>query len=246
LIESALFAPESMISGYNTDVRHGATLFHVQTEDKGLENPSIESLIYIGGRVVASKRSSYAELVQTGADRSAIAHLVDQQHRRVIAAILAGRLDARLQAIIGPVVGPNAAELETAVPLDVGSVSEPAPEALEEVTLDAIVLDYLEREEEAERLLLEMTSGGDLALGASPRVTFRTTSALTGVPIPDAALVVRLISTVRKPATLASGRTDADGRLEVHLHIPALERGSAALVVAAKSDRGDAEIKYLL
>ena len=38
-----------MITGYNTDVRHGNRIFHVQTEDKGLGNPKIETLIYVGG-----------------------------------------------------------------------------------------------------------------------------------------------------------------------------------------------------
>ena len=52
-----------MITGYNTDVRHNEVVFHVQTEDKGLGNPCIESLVYVGGQVLASKRASYAEML---------------------------------------------------------------------------------------------------------------------------------------------------------------------------------------
>ena len=47
-----------MITGYNTDVRHVETVVHVQTEDKGRGNPFIESVVYVAGRVVATKRSS--------------------------------------------------------------------------------------------------------------------------------------------------------------------------------------------
>ena len=43
-----------MITGYNTDVRHDSVVFHVQTEDKGAANPLIESLVYVGGQVVAA------------------------------------------------------------------------------------------------------------------------------------------------------------------------------------------------
>src|SRR4051794_22707590 len=41
----SLAAPP-MITGYNTDVRYRERVFHVQTEDKGLQNPSIETVVY--------------------------------------------------------------------------------------------------------------------------------------------------------------------------------------------------------
>lgn len=88
-----------MITGYNTDVRHGEVVFHVQTEDKGTSNPYIESLVYVGGQVLASKRASYAELLAEGKDEKDIVALMDHQHRTMIAAIRHGKLDAKLAAL---------------------------------------------------------------------------------------------------------------------------------------------------
>ncbi|MEO7417206.1 MAG: hypothetical protein ABI163_09120, partial [Thermoanaerobaculia bacterium] len=88
-----------MITGYNTDVRHGEVVYHVQTEDKGLSNPFIESLVYVGGQVLASKRASYAELLAEGKDEKDIVTLMDHQHRTMIAAIRHGRLDAKFAAL---------------------------------------------------------------------------------------------------------------------------------------------------
>jgi hypothetical protein len=88
-----------MITGYNTDVRHGEVVFHVQTEDKGLGNPYIESLVYVGGQVLASKRASYAELLAGGKDEKEIVALMDHQHRTMIAAIRHGKLDAKLASL---------------------------------------------------------------------------------------------------------------------------------------------------
>lgn len=88
-----------MITGYNTDVRHGEVVFHVQTEDKGTANPYIESLVYVGGQVLASKRASYAELLAEGKDEKDIVALMDHQHRTMIAAIRHGKLDAKLAAL---------------------------------------------------------------------------------------------------------------------------------------------------
>jgi len=102
-----------MITGYNTDVRHGETVLHVQTEDKGLANPFIESLVYVGGQVLASKRAGYAELLAEGKDEKEIVALMDHQHRTMIAAIRHGKLDGKLAALLAgrqtgqhPVMGP--------------------------------------------------------------------------------------------------------------------------------------------
>jgi hypothetical protein len=107
-----------MITGYNTDVRHGETVLHVQTEDKGIANPFIESLVYVGGQVLASKRASYAELIAEGKAEKEIVALMDHQHRTMIAAIRHGKLDAKLTALIAgrqtgqhPVMTPPTAAL---------------------------------------------------------------------------------------------------------------------------------------
>ena len=88
-----------MITGYNTDVRHNEVVFHVQTEDKGASNPFIESLVYVGGQVLASKRASYAELLAEGKEEKEIIAFMDHQHRTMIAAIRHGKLDAKLAAM---------------------------------------------------------------------------------------------------------------------------------------------------
>lgn len=58
-----------MITGYNTDVRHSDVVFHVQTEDKGLPAAWIESLIYVGGQIVARRRFSYKSHLDEGGGR---------------------------------------------------------------------------------------------------------------------------------------------------------------------------------
>jgi hypothetical protein len=89
-----------MITGYNTDVRHGEVVFHVQTEDKGISNPFIESLVYVGGQVLASKRASYAEMIAEGKEDKDIVALMDHQHRTMIAAIRHGKLDSKMVALM--------------------------------------------------------------------------------------------------------------------------------------------------
>ena len=83
-----------MITGFNTDVKHRNRVFHIQTEDKGEANPYVESLVYVGGEILATKRTSYAEVIKaSGRDDHAVQDLMEQQHRTMIAAIQRGRFD---------------------------------------------------------------------------------------------------------------------------------------------------------
>ncbi len=104
-----------MITGFNTDVKHKNRVFHIQTEDKGEANPYVESLVYVGGEILATKRTSYGEVVKAGRDDHVVQDLMEQQHRTMIAAIQRGRFD-----------GPNGS---VQVPEGMSSISEPAPPA---------------------------------------------------------------------------------------------------------------------
>lgn len=96
-----------MITGFNTDIRHGDRVFHVQTEDRGLGNPIVESLVYVGGQILLSKRSPYSDLVTDGkVDEKAVKQLMDLQHRRIIEAIRRGRFDAAAPGALAAEPGP--------------------------------------------------------------------------------------------------------------------------------------------
>jgi len=82
-----------MIIGYNTDVEHEGVVYHVQTEDKGLDTPIVLSLIYSGGAILASKRTPYDDLIASGFDNAKLLERLNRQHRVICAAIRAGRID---------------------------------------------------------------------------------------------------------------------------------------------------------
>jgi hypothetical protein len=83
----------TVITGFNTDVEHDGTVYHVQTEDKGLDSPLILSLVYVGGAILASKRSLYHDLIAKGFDEATLAERLQRQHKLICAAIHAGRIE---------------------------------------------------------------------------------------------------------------------------------------------------------
>ncbi len=82
-----------MITGFNTDIEHDGVVYHVQTEDKGLDSPIILSLVYVGGTILASKRSPYEDLIASGFSDEVLAERLKRQHRLICAAINSGRID---------------------------------------------------------------------------------------------------------------------------------------------------------
>ncbi len=84
---------KTLITGFNTDVEHDGVVYHVQTEDKGLKSPLILSLVYVGGTILASKRTPYDDLIADGFDENKLAERLQRQHKLICAAIHTGRIE---------------------------------------------------------------------------------------------------------------------------------------------------------
>jgi len=82
-----------MITGFNTDVRYRGLVYHVQTEDKGPENPLIETLIYKGGEILGSRRLPYADVLSDRSDEASISKLMEDQHKGMIMEVKRGKFD---------------------------------------------------------------------------------------------------------------------------------------------------------
>lgn len=82
-----------MITGFNTDIPFEGVTYHVQTEDKGLDTPLILSLVYVGGAIIAAKRTPYEDLLSKGFDEKVLTERLQRQHKLICAAIKAGRVE---------------------------------------------------------------------------------------------------------------------------------------------------------
>jgi hypothetical protein len=82
-----------MIFGFNTDVKQGDTVYHVQSEAR--ENELIlQTQVFVRGRCIGKKATSYAEQIARGgfSDQQKEQILRDQ-HRQVLDAIREGRVE---------------------------------------------------------------------------------------------------------------------------------------------------------
>ncbi len=80
-----------MLIGFNNNIVYKSNVYHVQTEDGGPKNPKIVSLIYLKGVIVASKKTSYADLMNEDNFEETIKLLMEDQHRNMIKDLLRGK-----------------------------------------------------------------------------------------------------------------------------------------------------------
>jgi len=136
-----------MIFGFNTDVKHGDTIYHVQSEARESER-LLQTQVFVRGRCIGKRATSYAS--QAGENQQGDTHKEQQlreQHRLVLDSIREGKLESVL---------------------DRGE-----PEVL--ATVRELEVQWLNAESvHADRNLtmqLRVTEGGEAAPGA--RLTFR-------------------------------------------------------------------------
>ncbi|HEV8383838.1 MAG TPA: hypothetical protein VGQ11_03125 [Candidatus Acidoferrales bacterium] len=82
-----------MIFGFNTDLRVGNVVYHVQTEDRGDANPVIDTTIYSKGRILHRRVTSYKEFRQTPEfNPASLRQRLEEQHRAIIDELRSGAL----------------------------------------------------------------------------------------------------------------------------------------------------------
>lgn len=82
-----------MIFGFNTDIKHEGTVYHVQSEAR--ENELLlQTQVFVRGRCIGKRATSYADrAAETGFTDQQKEQILRDQHRLVLDAIRDGRLD---------------------------------------------------------------------------------------------------------------------------------------------------------
>jgi hypothetical protein len=84
---------KKMVVGFNHNIKHKGKMYHIQTEDSGLENPHLITHLFVGGNILASKKTSYADII--GADNLAavVRELMEEQHKEMLRNLINGVYD---------------------------------------------------------------------------------------------------------------------------------------------------------
>jgi hypothetical protein len=84
----------SPLLGYNNNVRHHGKVFHIQTEDSGVQHAHIFTHLFAdGGRIIATKKTSYKQHLGTDRFAAVVKKLMQAQHKAMFIALRDGLFD---------------------------------------------------------------------------------------------------------------------------------------------------------
>ena len=83
----------TMLPGYNHNVKYKGMIFHIQTEDSGVKNPHIITLLFLGGNIIARKKVSYADIIKHERLQDVVRELMQEQHKQMLRELKDGKFD---------------------------------------------------------------------------------------------------------------------------------------------------------
>jgi hypothetical protein len=210
-----------MLFGHNTNVTLDGTIFHVQTEDRGVNSAAIDTTVHCRGRVLHRRTNKYHDLLPLDAEKEkTLKTRLDEQHFGVIEELKTGALKVEAPALpparpVAPVASQASAPL-TDTPM--GAASAPAP---------------------AERMLsVEMLNPRTWITGKHATLYLIVRHKETGTPAGNALVVARIVGA--SEPTEVTTQSSEDGHARLEFDMPRLGGEDPALVidVATRDARG--------
>ena len=124
-----------MLLGYNHNVTYKGSVFHIQTEDSGIKNPHIITLLYREGVILCSKKTSYADILKIDNIEAVVEDLMKEQHKEMLKRLKSGEFDERAFGTSQQQSAPKEERQKETQP-----TTPPAPKAPEQEATDISVL----------------------------------------------------------------------------------------------------------
>jgi hypothetical protein len=141
-----------MLTGYNTDFKFQGKTYHCQTEDGGLQNPFITSLMYHQGAILARRKTSYEDIIKADCLEDVVREIMMEQHKQMIRDLMQGKLEVNENAQVPEsTTTPQRREAFSAAPPSIAKSSAPESreEEIREKSLDDVILEFLVQEDKA-------------------------------------------------------------------------------------------------
>jgi hypothetical protein len=214
-----------MLFGHNTNVTVEGTVFHVQTEDRGIATAVLDTTVHCRGRVLHRRTSKYQDLLPLDADREqALKIRLDDQHHTVLEELRTGVL----QVAAPPLPPPRpTTSFMPSPPVPNPQPPVPTPTAPQTKVIVVEMLNprtWLTGKHAALYVVARHKDGGAPAGGA------RVTARIMGAAEPT------------EVGTVAG----ADGHAHLEFDMPRLASEEAALVIEAVSGAAQGQLRFQL
>ncbi len=94
-------AQKSPLLGYNHNLKYKGRVYHVQTEDSGLENPHIFTHLFHDGSILNTLKQEYRDLIDQADWESQLRSRMQRQHKDMMKSMIRGALDEKIVQFFG-------------------------------------------------------------------------------------------------------------------------------------------------
>jgi hypothetical protein len=218
--------------GFNSDLKLGDLVLHVQTEDRRPRATVVDTIVYSAGRVVYRRKTEYeARSKEPGFDDAAVRQMLEEQHRAVIEGLRSGE--------IGIETFPPPAPARTG-----GATLGGAEGAAAARTAVAMLTAPPPAPPSAPPIKVLLTNPTSWLIAGSARLLVEVSLREPERPIADAVVEVSFEGAPRP--FIFKTITDAWGRAEIGFPLPKFGPSGACLVIRASCEAGHDEIRYSL
>jgi len=207
-----------MIFGFNTDIKHADTVYHVQSEARKAEK-LLQTQVFVRGRCIGKRATSYAEMEkQSDFTEEHMHDMLKTQHRGMLDGIREGKLNEMLgldeagNHVGAPGTSAGDGHASTGAAASAG-------------------------------LAIQLTNAD--AVYAESTIVMQFTVTENGAAVPGAQLTSRLNVTEDAPI-YSQAITDANGRAEVKIFLDENALREAGILVQAKAGERTATRKFML
>lgn len=149
---------EKAVTGFNHNIKHKGKVYHVQTEDSGASNPHIITHLFVGGNILATKKSSYADIVKSENLPELVRDMMEEQHKQMLRNLVNGTYDnvdrsatayqpGELAVEAAKIIAPQAqAQAKKPAPIPLNQLAPAAPKHLPPEVIAARELKEAPRE----------------------------------------------------------------------------------------------------
>jgi len=117
------------VVGFNHNVKHGERVYHVQTEDSGLPHAHFITHLSLGGNIVATQKSSYADRAAEPDLAKLVRGLMEEQHKAMLRRLVAGEFRDQAERLSAPHYEPGVLATGQTGPAAVNVAKTAAPTA---------------------------------------------------------------------------------------------------------------------
>jgi hypothetical protein len=217
-----------MLFGHNTNVTVDGTVFHVQTEDRGVTTAIIDTTVHCRGRVLHRRTNKYHDLLPLDADREQALKLrLDDQHHTVVDELRNGVLQVTAPPMPPPRPVAGSAPLVSGLPEKTPAKPQPSAQV-----------------PQSKIIAIEMLNPRTWLTGKHATLYLVARHKESGAPAGNARVTAR-VAGAAEPTEVVTN-TAADGHAHLEFEMPRLAGEDAALVIEAVCGEASGQLRFQL